>query len=630
VWTCNGLNNGSSSFCFALQKVDGICGPANGQSFYSAPTTNLCVTTYGNSPSYLSGSGPWTWTCNGLDGGASSPVCLANQSVTASCGSAATSYSFSATSFSGSFCGQGVLHNCVTPAFPAQGSSSNWTCDGLNGGNSSGTCTATRGLAPVAGQCGSADNGSNSATIPTSNLCATSFGNTPLVNTGTSWTWTCNGSNGGPSSDTCVTNKTINASCGPAAYNYAYYDTSYNGAYCLLGYPNSTPAFPSPGSSSAWTCLGLNGGSDTSCVASVSPGPVDGICGSAAKSYPYTDTNYTGSFCSSGTANSTPSFPSPGGTSSWTCMGSNGGNSNICIASVEYQPNGVCGTAARNYSVSETGWGSDTFCSAGYPSVTPAFPPVNFVSSWYCIGSATASTFCSASRGGSSPPTSTGSNEGTACGVPVNFFNCTCGGQCDVAYCNAPDNFSQGVCSCIHYECAPPPQPPVSVTFNANPTTVTYGGSTVLTWSSVNATSCTGSGGSNGWSGSKAVVNGMQTISGLTSSATFNLTCQGNTGSVSQSVYVNVLSANYIVNVIKTIGGSVKSSDGNIVCGDVCSHLYSTGDNISLVAYPDSANWKFVGWTNDCSGNGNCALNINGIKTIKAIFVPSPSVYKEF
>jgi hypothetical protein len=67
-----------------------------------------------------------------------------------SCGTAAKSYAYDATAFSGTMCSAG--NNITTPAspvFPSQGSSTNWTCGGLNGGASSGTCTASRGAIPI-------------------------------------------------------------------------------------------------------------------------------------------------------------------------------------------------------------------------------------------------------------------------------------------------------------------------------------------------------------------------------------------------------------------------------------------------------------------------------------------------
>ncbi len=46
--------------------VDGSCGTANGSIFESAPTLNLCNA---GTSSAVSGDGPWTWSCNGSNGG---------------------------------------------------------------------------------------------------------------------------------------------------------------------------------------------------------------------------------------------------------------------------------------------------------------------------------------------------------------------------------------------------------------------------------------------------------------------------------------------------------------------------------------------------------------------------------
>ncbi|KAB0671461.1 hypothetical protein F6V30_02455 [Oryzomonas sagensis] len=45
---------------------NGICGSANGGSFSVAPTTNLCST---GTASSVTGTGPWSWTCAGTNGG---------------------------------------------------------------------------------------------------------------------------------------------------------------------------------------------------------------------------------------------------------------------------------------------------------------------------------------------------------------------------------------------------------------------------------------------------------------------------------------------------------------------------------------------------------------------------------
>lgn len=76
-----------------------------------------------------------------------------------------------------------------------------WSCLSLTGGAEA-SCYATReGYAPVEqpatvnGACGSANNGSFSSAAPPTNLCSTSYGNTSPVVTGSTYTWSCNGSN---------------------------------------------------------------------------------------------------------------------------------------------------------------------------------------------------------------------------------------------------------------------------------------------------------------------------------------------------------------------------------------------------------------------------------------------------
>jgi len=69
--SCGG-GGGSSS------GVNGACGIANNTSSYSIPTTNLCSA---GTPSAVTGSGPWTWTCSGLYGGLASSTCTANKAL---------------------------------------------------------------------------------------------------------------------------------------------------------------------------------------------------------------------------------------------------------------------------------------------------------------------------------------------------------------------------------------------------------------------------------------------------------------------------------------------------------------------------------------------------------------------
>jgi hypothetical protein len=77
------------------------------------------------------------------------------------------------------------------------------------------------------------------------------------------------------------------------------------------------------------------------------------------------------------------------------------------------------------------------------------------------------------------------------------------------------------------------PAPTVSLT--ANPTTINSGSGSTLSWSSTNATSCSGSG---AWSGPKS-ISGSQSVSPTTNS-TYNLSCTGSGGTASDSAAVTV------------------------------------------------------------------------------------------
>lgn len=57
---------GCSVGVVASQGQDGVCGGANGAVATSMPSANLCA---GGTPSVVTGSGPWTWTCAGTTGG---------------------------------------------------------------------------------------------------------------------------------------------------------------------------------------------------------------------------------------------------------------------------------------------------------------------------------------------------------------------------------------------------------------------------------------------------------------------------------------------------------------------------------------------------------------------------------
>jgi len=75
-----------------------------------------------------------------------------------------------------------------------------------------------------------------------------------------------------------------------------------------------------------------------------------------------------------------------------------------------------------------------------------------------------------------------------------------------------------------------------TVSLTASPTAITASGSSTLTWSSTDATSCSASG---GWTGSKA-TSGSASTGALNTSTTYTLTCTGSGGSNTASATVNV------------------------------------------------------------------------------------------
>jgi prepilin-type N-terminal cleavage/methylation domain-containing protein len=144
TWICNGTYSGLSPACAANISIDGVCGSSNGANVSSIPSTNLCSI---GTASSVSGSGPWSWTCGGTNGG-SSPACsTGGLPVNGACGLAAQSYVYTATAYAGAYCATGTQSS--SPDFPAANSSATWTCNGLYSGTNSGTCTASRATAPV-------------------------------------------------------------------------------------------------------------------------------------------------------------------------------------------------------------------------------------------------------------------------------------------------------------------------------------------------------------------------------------------------------------------------------------------------------------------------------------------------
>jgi hypothetical protein len=256
-----GIKASSGSFSIV---ANGVCGSANGQTFSSAPTTNLCSV---GVASTIEGNGPWTWVCGGIHG-ETVANCGAQKSgnavlINGKCGSQSGAYN-------PPYVDDGAL-NIEFPNLCAAGIVSNfqkfdsgdgiaywWVCQGSGGGSSSNWCESHIKLS---GACGSA-NGSSTNTAPSSNLCATDYGNNPVSDTGSAFIWTCNGKWQGAATD-CFAYKTsanlINGACGSA--NGQTFSSAPMDNLCSLG---TTSAVTGNGPW-IWTCVGQNGGTNASC-----------------------------------------------------------------------------------------------------------------------------------------------------------------------------------------------------------------------------------------------------------------------------------------------------------------------------------------------------------------------------
>ena len=110
------------------------------------------------------------------------------------------------------------------------------------------------------------------------------------------------------------------------------------------------------------------------------------------------------------------------------------------------------------------------------------------------------------------------------------------------------------------------PQLP-AVVFTASPSTVASGNSSLLSWSSTNATNCTASG---AWSGTQ-VVNGSASTGPLTSNASYTLACTGAGGTTTKSVSI-VVSSTASLFPLHTVSGTryLLDSQGNpfLIQGD--------------------------------------------------------------
>ncbi len=90
-WKCEGINKGMDAYCGAIKTVattapltsvpiDGSCSDLNGKTVESEPLASLRCKT-GDVGEFIAISTGWTWYCNGINGGVSSPRCGSNKTI---------------------------------------------------------------------------------------------------------------------------------------------------------------------------------------------------------------------------------------------------------------------------------------------------------------------------------------------------------------------------------------------------------------------------------------------------------------------------------------------------------------------------------------------------------------------
>ena len=501
------------------------------------------------------------------------------------CGEYNKTYPYSATSYgSGDYCKIGDPSS--RPAFPpADGSYVTWTCSGVDGGQKSFQCTATHTGPPITGV----------------------------------------------------------GECGSANQIYPYSATSYGGdSFCSLGTPSpSSPAFPNPGQSINWQCVG-SGGPSNNCSASHSntppvntapnPPTITGpTAGNINTDYTFAiesvdpdldqvrygvdlDTDGTvdqwmpsgGSYVNSGTSRTMTRKWNSVGTKTFQAVSQDtlGHNSSWTTHSITLvdgeKVNGVCGTANRTYPVGSTSYGTDTYCTAGNASGQPPFPPAGSSSTWQCLGI----------NGGVNSPWCVAVNPPT-----IN----------PPGICNDPKAVNWGGALPCRYD---------SGRTCDDPRAVNWGGALPCRYDS--GATCTDSGAVN-WGGPLPCTYGPGAGRCADPSAnnygnplpcTYGPGGGGSCSDPSADNFRDPLPCTYssgpgpfTLTVTTSAGGKVKSTDNLISCNPTCSYSYARDSSVTLKALPNSSYWKFTGWSGACSDTSNtCSLLMGNTTSVSANF----------
>ncbi len=137
----------------------------------------------------------------------------------------------------------------------------------------------------------------------------------------------------------------------------------------------------------------------------------------------------------------------------------------------------------------------------------------------------------------------------------------------------------------------------------------------MLRWTTSNATSCTGSNGSNNWSGTKSATGGTFNTGLLTNTTSYNITCTNSTGSASDSVTVSV--GNQQPQTCQDVNAT--NYGGSLPC----TYITTRVPVVNLTAVPNSVQYgdsSYIYWnpTNNptsCIASNGYSSNWSGSKS---------------
>jgi hypothetical protein len=260
------------------------------------------------------------------------------------------------------------------------------------------------------------------------------------------------------------------------------------------------------------TCTGAGGSAAQSATVSVKPAaPTVSLAAS-----PSSVISGSGSALTWSAANATSCLASGAWSGSKAISGSQSTGALSANATYTLTCSGAGGTAAQSTTVTVSPNPTATVRIAASPSTVASGGSSTLT--W----SSTNATACTASGGWSGSKAISGSQSSGALTAGATY-TLTCTGT----------GGSATQSTTVSVTAAAP-----TVSLVASPSTIASGSSSMLSWTSTNATSCTASG---GWSGSQPMT-GSQSTGALKANGTYGLTCTGSGGSATQSATVSVTS----------------------------------------------------------------------------------------